>query len=209
MMNVYIVGEDDATKEIIKKILFFCGSDQFHIIQSLPARGSQIKQHINNFNKLSKSHPVILLMDLDASSCPPQLINDLHIIDKADTLILNIAIDEAEAWLMADRINFASYFQVDVRTIPTSHITRLNGPKEVVEMNFPIKASLYLNTHIIPASRSAKIKAQMLPADNACKGKEYNKVMVPFIRNNWDIENAMHNSDSLTRMVHKIRALII
>lgn len=209
MIDIYIVGEDDATKEIIKKIIADCGADKFNIVQSLPARGGQIKKQINNYNKLAASNPVILLMDLDANDCPPQLIQDLHICDKSDQFILNIAIDEAEAWLMADRNNFASYFQVDIDSIPNSHYTKLNGSKEVIEMDFPIKASLYLNTRIIPTSRSAKIKAQMLPEKNACKGKEYNKVIVPFIKENWNVTNAMCNSDSLKRMVQKIQALIV
>lgn len=208
MIDVYIVGEDDVTKEIIKKIIAYCSIDKINIIQSLPARGSQIKNLINNYNKLASSKPVILLMDLDANNCPPQLIRELHIDHKSDKLILNIAIDEAEAWLMADRYNFASYFQVDIDSIPTSHRTKLNGSKEIKEMDFPIKASLYLNTYIIPTSRSIKIRSQMLPEKNAYKGKEYNKVVVPFIKENWDVANAMLNSDSLKRMVDRIQTLI-
>lgn len=208
MVDVYIVGEDDVTKEIIKKIIVYCGIDKINIIGSLPARGGQIKHQINNYNKLASSNPVILLMDLDANNCPPQLIQKLHINEKSDKFILNIAIDEAEAWLMADRKNFASYFQVDISTIPQSQLTRLNGPKSVIEMDFPIKSSLYLNTCIIPTSRSEKIRAQMIPEKNACKGKEYNSAVLPFIRDRWDIVNAMENSDSLKRMVHRIQTLI-
>jgi len=57
-MKIYIVGEDEATKEIIKKVLVFC-SDSFEIILELPARGGQIKQKILKIHRFSFS-PVYL-----------------------------------------------------------------------------------------------------------------------------------------------------
>lgn len=203
-MKVYIVGEDDATKEIIRKVINYCGN-KIQIITELPARGGQLKSKIHEFNNLSKSFPVILLTDLDSYDCPPTLINSWNIVDKNENFMINIAIDEAEAWLMADRESFAKYFHVDEDLIPVSHKTKLNGPHYTTEMDFPYKASLYLNTKIIPKSESDSIRQQMLPVNGAVKGREYNVIVIPYIRNHWDVEKAMSNSDSLRRMVDKIK----
>lgn len=43
--------------------------------------------------------------------------------------------------------------------------------------------------------------------DGAKKGPEYNIAILPFIREKWDIENACLHSDSLQRMVSRIRNL--
>ena len=40
------------------------------------------------------------------------------------------------------------------------------------------------------------------------KRQEYNTAILPFINECWDIESAMRNSDSLCRMVGRIKALL-
>jgi hypothetical protein len=114
-MKIFIVGEDPVTYAIIKRVLVYC-SDEFEIISELPARGGQIKSKITEFNNLSSNYPVILLMDLDNNGCAPQYVKDL-IPNKNEKFILNVAVDEAEAWLMADRNGFADYFRIKLDDI--------------------------------------------------------------------------------------------
>ncbi len=206
-MELFIVGEDEATRAIIYRIIEFCQLKNVRVLGELPARGGQIKQQMNNFNKLSYSYPVVLLTDLDNGICPPSLIQSWNIVNKNPNFVINIAIDEAEAWLMADRENFSRYFQVDNDLIPYPYQTKLCGRTKKTEMEFPYKASLYLTSRIIPFSKSDIVKQQMLPQNGSIKGKEYNAAMTPFIRKHWDINNAMNNSDSLKRMVERVRAL--
>lgn len=66
---------------------------------------------------------------------------------------------------------------------------------------------MFLTRQIIPFSQSKIIQQQMTPPKGAVKGKEYNAAMTPFIQNYWDVGNAMANSDSLKRMVERIKAL--
>lgn len=207
-MKVYIVGEDEATKEIIKRVLMFC-SDNFEIILELPARGGQIKQKISNFNSLSESYPVILLMDLDEKDCAPIVLRDFfQDTKKSNHFIFNIANDEAEAWLMADRTSFSEYFRVPIDTIPSPQ--RIRNKKDFYhEMVFPYKSSFYMVNEIIPNSRIKEFKDQMIPQNGAKKGKEYNSALTPFIRNHWVIDNARLNSDSLNRMIIRIDKLIL
>lgn len=87
----------------------------------MPARGGQIKHKISEPNRLSSSKPVILLTGLDVTQCPPMLKNSLLANqEQNDDFILNIAVDEAEAWLMADREGFAEYFGIPISEIPNA-----------------------------------------------------------------------------------------
>jgi hypothetical protein len=206
-MKIYIVGEDLVTYAIIKRILSFC-SDKFDIISELPARGGQIKSKIKEFNKLSATYPVVLLTDLDASSCAPQLINNLMPENKHENFILNIAVDEGEAWLMADREGFANYFGLDINKIPTTVLTKQGGNKALNEMNFPCKSSWFLTHELIKTSKKSELIKQLTPKQGASKGPEYNTGILPFIQERWNITNACINSDSLTRMVSRIKLLV-
>jgi hypothetical protein len=205
-MKVYIAGEDPVTHAIIKKVLSYC-SDDFEIIAELPARGGQVKRKIPEFNKLSESYPVILLIDLDNYGCAPQLVKQL-ISNKNDNFIFNIAVDEAEAWLMADREGFASYFKIKLDNIPSPHQTRQGGRKALIEMNFKYKSSFYLTHTLIEKSRSLEFIQQLKPKKGAAKGPEYNGCMLPFIEKTWNINNARQNTDSLNRMIVRLQTLI-
>jgi hypothetical protein len=205
-MNVYIVGEDPVTYAIIKRVLAHCSND-FNILSELPARGGQVKSQINKFNQLALAHPVILLIDLDAETCAPALIRKL-IPGKNKNFILNIAVDEAEAWLMADREGFSEYFKIKIEDIPSSHQTKQGGRKALTEMKFGYKSSLYLTRELVKKIKHAEFKQQLTPKKGATKGPEYNSCLLPFIQNKWDINNACRNTDSLNRMIGRIQDLI-
>jgi hypothetical protein len=205
-MKIYIAGEDPVTCAIIRKVLFYC-SNTFEIIMELPARGGQIKSKIKEFNTLSSSFPVVLLMDLDADSCAPQLVGQM-IPERNENFSFNVAVDEAEAWLMADREGFAEYFQIKRDDMPSSHLTKQGGSKALIEMNFSYKSSMYLTHELIKKSRKQEFVQQLTPKKGAAKGPEYNSCILPFIQNKWDIDCARKNSDSLNRMIARIKKLI-
>jgi hypothetical protein len=205
-MNVYIVGEDPVTYAIIKRILAYC-SDDFKILSELPARGGQIRSQIEKFNELSLAHPVILLTDLDADTCAPQLIKKI-IKDKNEHFILNIAVDEAEAWLMADREGFAEYFKIKIEDMPPAHQTKQGGRKALTEMKFNYKSSRFLTYELVEKIRHTEFKQQLTPKKGATKGPEYNSCLLPFIQNKWDISTARRNANSLDRMIGRIQNLI-
>ena len=205
-MKVYIVGEDPVTNTVIKKILTYCSAN-FEIISELPARGGQVKSKILEFNKLAETHPVVLLIDLDNNGCAPQLIQQL-IKDKNDDFIFNIAVDEAEAWLMADRKGFATYFKIKADEIPLTCRTKQGGRKSLIEMDFPYKSSMYLTHELIKKSKNSEYIRQLTPKEGAAKGPEYNSCMLPFILSSWNIDDARLNSDSLNRMIIRIKSLL-
>ncbi|MDR0737697.1 MAG: DUF4276 family protein [Prevotellaceae bacterium] len=206
-MNVYIVGEDLVTYAIIKRVLAYCSND-FKIISELPARGGQVRSKMDEFNNLSLANPVILLTDLDAETCAPQLVRQLIKKDKNDHFILNIAVDEAEAWLMADREGFAEYFKIKIEDMPPAHQTKQGGRKALTEMKFDYKPSLFLTHELVKKIKHAELKQQLTPKKGATKGPEYNSCLLPFIQYKWDITNARRNANSLDRMIGRMRNLI-
>jgi len=204
-MKVFTVGEDDVTKEIIRKVLLFCEIE--NIITELPARGGQLFSQINKYNKLSISNPVILLTDLDQYSCAPELLKSVfRDFSKNSNFIFNIAIEEAESWLMADRLNFSEYFKVNSELIPKPQ-EKIVKKKKQVEIIFPYKPSLYMMREIISKSSNSELKSQLTPKNGAKKGPEYNSALLPFIQKKWNIENAIINSDSLNRMINRIKKI--
>lgn len=211
-MDVYIAGEDTATQKVIEKIIKYCSTkcnQQINVLQRLPARGGQIKSQILAYNAISATTPVILLLDLD-EGCPPLLIDKLMKgRSKEKNFIFNIAVDEVEAWLMADREGFAGYFELDITAVPTATKIKMGGRKYQTELNFPIKPSLYLTKFIMPACRNPKLRQQLLPKKGATKGPEYNTVITPFIIDMWNIDNARIHSDSLNRMIDRVTKLIL
>lgn len=207
MKNVYIAGEDPVTREIIYRLLKYCSPD-FYVIQELPARGSEIKNKIESFNKLAASQPVILLTDLDTDDCAPctkrNLLNGLV---QHPNFLINVAVDEAEAWLMADRVNFADYIGVPVTDVLQACLQKQGGMKPLMEVSCPLKSSYYLTHSIAPHSAKEEIRSQVAATGKGCKGKEYNTAMLPFIREKWDIDNARQHSDSLSRMIDRIKKI--
>ncbi len=152
-MNAAIVGEDSVTKEIIKKQISIYAA-HLTLLNEIPARGSQAlnPDNIVKYNNLALSTPVILLTDLDDSQCAPVKKQQiLHGIKQNPMFIINIAVEEAETWLMADKDNFISYFCVEDK-IPNALPHKMYGKKERVETLYTYKPSLYMMREIIPTS---------------------------------------------------------
>lgn len=206
MRDVYIVGEDEATKAVIIRLLREYAPN-LHVLGELPARGSQIKSKIANFNQLASRFPVILLTDLDDEPCGPICkTNLLNKIVQQQDFIINIAIDEVEAWLMADKDGFSRYFGIPLAQMPVSTMQKMSGRRSLPEISVPLKSSWYLTHNLMQFSTNAERKAQVAvsPKDKNSKGKEYNTAVVPFIQDVWNPEVARAASDSLNRMIIRL-----
>lgn len=208
-IRVYISGEDPVTIAVIERLLNYV-SAHFSVIMQLPARGGQVKSKIPQFNRLAQSNPVVMLVDVDAG-CAPLLKQKLFEgMEQSSQFLFNVSVDETEAWLMADRQNFASHFGIDVNKIPESVFLKQGGRIGRLEMNFSYKSSLYLTHTLAPLSTKKEIREQVAVTNSngRTKGKEYNNALVPFIKNDWNIEAAKENSDSLQRMIRRLEELV-
>jgi len=205
-MEVYIAGEDQATKEILVRLID--NIEGLSIFIDLPARGGKIKSMISKFNSLSDTRPVILLTDLDQYNCPPELLSVWFKKEvRNENFYARVAFDEAEAWLMADREGFSNYFKVPIDKIPASTtISRLKP--DVNELRFPYKSSLYFTNEIIPHSSSKQFREDFKSDTGSLKGPLYNTRLIPFIKNHWNIEMASSNSHSLRNTIRRLQTIV-
>lgn len=208
MKDIYIVGEDPVTQEIIRRIVGDYAPN-LHIKGLLPARGGEIKNKMENFNKFSLTYPVILLSDMDTDDCAPSAKSSLikGMSPQNNNFIINIAVDEAEAWLFVDTKGFAKYLGVAVECMPQSSEQKFGGPRKRLEVDVPLKSSYYLTHRVITNSNNRELREQIFAPGKSCKGPEYNPALLPFIKASWNIEEARKNSYSLNGMIKRIQTL--
>lgn len=208
MTDVFIVGEDPVTQEIIMRLVRDYAPD-LHVKGTLPARGSEIKNKMESFNKFSQTCPVILLSDMDTDDCAPlakkNLIKDMGA--QNTNFIINIAVDEAEAWLFADREGFAQYLEIDETDMPAASLQKFGGMTRRIEMSVPLKSSYFLTHSLMQKSKNKDLKAQIFVEGKSCKGPEYNSALLPFVKTKWNIENARKNSYSLEKTIQRIQTV--
>ena len=199
-MEVDIVGEDQVTQAVIERLLNDYRPDLI-IGRRLPVRGGKIKSEAPKYNLLVM--PLILLTDLDTYPCPPSLISDWFNGAKLnDRFLFRVADDEAEAWLMADKSGFAKWAGIKETNLPDPRI--IDRRKNIVEMVFPYKSSLFLMKTIEQFSTKETIRDFLTPLPGASKGPGYNSTVIPFIKEKWNVENARLNSYSLNKMVLRL-----
>ena len=207
MKEIWIVGEDAVSKEVLRRLIKEYAP--FLLIKrEEPVRGGQLKSMIKQFNRLSVFIPVILLGDLDAEYCAP--LARIKLLDGAiqsDDFVINIAVDEAEAWLYADIDGFSAYLQVPKEALPQARLMMMNGPHARMEIDTGQKTSRHLTTVLIQQSRNSDLKKQIESSDGCCKGKEYNPAIIPFIRDIWNPEVARLSSYSLHTTIERIKRL--
>lgn len=205
MKDVIIVGEDPVTRQIIKKILEDLCPNGFNILREDPVRGSEIKKLAPNYNNLASNFPVILLADLDNADCPPsEQARWLSQQEKHPDFMFRFAVDEAESWLLADRLGFASFLGIEDSRIPLPSFLRPREPNNL-EIRTSYKTSLFMMRELVPHSSKSEIKRQLTPIDHRSKGSEYNSALIPFIDKYWDVRAAAANSYSLQKMLSRIQ----
>lgn len=192
IITINIIFEDLLSEAVISRLLIHSGR-HFLIGTRHHAKGNgAIKRNISGFNKAAKGMPYLVLTDCDNYSCAPSLIHDYLKYPKHPNLIFRVAVNEVEAWLLADREGFANYLGVSVHLIP-ENVDNIDDPKR----------------HLINIARSCRnkeLKNGIVPKSNstATQGPYYNNCLIPFVNHKWNIDNAILHSDSLRRALKAI-----
>jgi hypothetical protein len=149
-----------------------------------------IRNKLFKFNKAAEFEFYIALTDLDLEECPPKMLGKYFSFKMHPNLIFQIAVREAEAWLIADKINFARFLGVSASKISNDPETIIDPKKYIISL--------------AKSSGKRTIREGLIPFGKASVGKEYHSILTAFIANSWDIEAAKSRSPSLKRLVNRL-----
>jgi hypothetical protein len=160
---------------------------------------SLLKQRINGYNNAAHHQPWVVLVDLNhEADCPPPL-KAIWLPNPGPFMCFRIAIREIEAWLLADRERFASFFRVSLPDIPAAP-ELLDDPKNAV-------------IELSRRSRSRDIRLDMVPRPGSGRkiGPAYVSRLIEFVSDlqvGWRPERAAQASESLRRCLARLRELV-
>jgi len=187
--SIIVVFEDDLSKAVLKKIL----PDKYTYIWRSGRGFGYIKKNINEFNRTAKTVPVLVLTDLDRRECAPTLIEGwLPFHRHNPKLLFRVAVREVESWVLADRDRFARSLGIKGTSIQVK-VDEIDDPKE------------YL-INLARRSNKRELREAIVPGkgSEADHGPDYNGYLTQFIREYWDIQEAICNSPSLKRAIKAV-----
>jgi hypothetical protein len=186
MLNLHIVYEDEISHAMLERIIGTY-NENLRIASLHPCHGFwNIKSNMAKYNAAARHNiPFIILTDLDAAPCAPELITEWLPGQRAPLLFFRIAVREVESWLIADREGFAGFLGISSANIPRDPDALLDPKAEVFRL--------------AKKSRSRSLKEDILPTAQSRVGPGYNDALPKFIRNGWNAESAREHSPSLDK----------
>lgn len=213
-ISVAIAVEDSLSECILRRLINYSRRDitvrvrfplktlpggRYNVRNITQRRGlsgyGQLKVNLPAFNKAADSDfPYMVLTDLDVHvRCPGQLLPKwLLRASPSPNLLFRVAVREVEAWLLADSANLAKHLDVDLTKMPVG-VEALADPKvEIV--------------NLARLSNSSVIRDDMLPESGSTAevGPYFERVLLIFAREQWDIGEAAKNSRSLAKTIAAI-----
>lgn len=196
MISVCTAVEDRLSAAVLERLVGEA-EGRLRIDIPIPPTGSgDLIKKLPELMRLAPNVPVLLLTDLDRKECAPGLIGEwLGRQAKPDGLLFRVAVREVEAWLLADKQNFASFARIPLAKIPEAP-EDLDDPKQTL---------LNLITRYSPASLKRDLVADH--GHGPKQGLAYNERLSQFVRACWDLEEASVRADSLARTRRRIGEL--
>jgi hypothetical protein len=199
-MNVYFCAEDALSKTVGLRLLSVHPQAQLTELAPLQGGNAVMRKRFGEYCQLARHSPTLILTDLDAASCAPELRGEWVKAGKLreplpQGMAFCIAVREVEAWLLADADSFADFLGVQ-RAKVTTDPEGIPDPKR----------------HIVQLARTSRKKAvrQGVPPSEgsiAKVGLDYNVFLGEFASVNWRPHIAATNSRSLRRALDRVAAL--
>jgi len=183
---IVLAVEDELLGTLGEKILNQARPDLQVANTYLCSGSGKLRSRLAAFNNACQAMPHLVLTDLDKEVCAPEMIakwtQGLHI---NQGLYLRIAVREAEAWVLADRIAFAGFLNIAVNRVHP-YPEQLDDPKaELIRLAM--------------SSPRAALRRALTPIGKAKQGPEHNDVLIAFLNEKWDFGRAAANAPSLAR----------
>jgi hypothetical protein len=185
---------EDALSEAVLKQMLKQSQRPFSVGQCLNQRGyGKIKKIISGLNYAAKGMPYLILTDLDNEDCPLVILSEWLTQPKHPNLVFRIAVKEVEAWLLAHRSAFAEFLGISVDNIPRD-ADLIADPKQC------------LINLVAEKSKKRKLREAIVPERNSTAkiGKDYNRPLIEFVNESWQVASAQTNSPSLKRAMNAL-----
>ncbi len=149
-----------------------------------------IKKKLSGFNDAAVAIPVLALVDLmDAKSgCPKQVV-EKWLPRCHKNMIFRLVVFEIESWILADRTGVSTFLGVSKNKVP-------GNPEQVADPKRTLVG-------LARKSRSERIRRLLVPArgSTATEGPAYTSELQRFVRDQWNIGEAIDRAPSLKRCV--------
>jgi hypothetical protein len=191
---VNLATEDELSEAVLRRLLDH--ADRGYAVGAAYGRRGfgYLRATIASWNRAARFVPFVVLTDLDSRPCPGELIDAWLGEPRHPNLVLRVAVREVEAWLLADRSNFAQYLHVSEKWVPEEPDALLDAKAALVD--------------VARRSRSIEVRKRVVPrlSSTATQGREYNACLSEFVRTDWRIREAAAASASLWRTVERLRS---
>ena len=204
-MKIYYGGEDEVTRKIAKRLAQYISkklkvSNVTFEDLGIRERGSAVLRKLPQIVRLGKKYPIVFVFDSDGE-CVLEVLKKTCPEGWQDTFTtLDLAIDEGESWLLADREGFADYFGIELKHLEFSN--------DQTEVTFPYQTSLYIMKNLVPKSNRKDVIQNMSCTDRGKKPSTYNLLWNDYIEKVWDASNAAVRANSLQRALKRIEKKI-
>lgn len=195
MSQILVVGEDALCCALSEKLIAAALPSWTLAANPVNTRGiTRFVPAIPRYaDQAQHVQPVLCVADTDGR-CAIDLLAEWVPIHAPTSLIVRLAVTEAESWVLADRSGFAGSFHIPLNKIPAV-TDDIADPKR-----------LLLN--LVSRSRSRTFRDEMISATDSSKaGTGYNFHLCDFVHSTWDAQNAREHSPSLERALRRLESL--
>lgn len=200
---INLAVEDMLSEQMLRALLKQCGRD--YEVGAVYRKGGYgyLKTKLSGFNQAAKGMPYLMLTDLDYQPCATQLIEQWFSCELKDyskrrnhNFLFFIAVREVEAWLLADRESFASFFKIKVDQIPLRSDQIADPKKELIDL--------------VRKTKNRRLREDVVPRENSLIsiGPDYNGRLTEFLLNQWRLDVAASNSPSLRRAKNALKTFL-
>lgn len=191
-MDLLLYAEDGLLEALGARLAAHVGHT-LRTRQITHGRG-QLEKQLPTLNNAASFVPVLALLDRDRrSACPGEEAQRL-LTNRSPRLLLRLAVEEADAWLLADRAGIAGFLGISAGKVPPDP-EALPDPKQVL-LNLARKARYHERRTIAP-----------LAGTTARVGPGYNLHLCAFAARTWSVDAAATRSPSLARCLRALQRL--
>jgi hypothetical protein len=194
-MFVRLLVEGDLDETVAMAVVTHAGGTVTHVF---PKRGfGYIRKLLPDVNDAAKGQPILAMVDLmDTGFDCPVAARDAWLPNPEPRMLFRLVVREIESWLMADRTGLARFLGVEKDQVP-------RRPEEEEDP----KRSLIRLAKKSPRSR---LRRRLVPerSSTATEGPLYTPTLRRFVRDQWSIQRATPNAESLARCVRALERLI-